>query len=80
MLDNSKCIEPKVYPIVHRFRSRIAKNNDSSQKWTITSDGQVRSQWTANKYMDLAMSDASNGAKLFIWDCHGGENHKWLRE
>ena len=34
--------------------------------------------YNTNKCIDLADSNAPNGAVVHLWDCYGGENQKWI--
>jgi hypothetical protein len=49
------------------------------QRWTFTSNGEIRTRLKRQKPGCLDVQDAktTNGAVFIIWDCWGGRNQQW---
>jgi hypothetical protein len=47
------------------------QNNQANQRWVTDDRGRLRSAHNTNKCLDA--SAASNGAAVYIYDCHDGE-------
>jgi hypothetical protein len=53
-------------------------NGSAAQNWSARNvDGEIRHPWT-KKCMDLSGPNYANGTPIWIWDCVGGANQKWL--
>jgi hypothetical protein len=47
-----------------------------AQRWTATSDGELRSG--TGRCLDVWAARTDNGARLATWDCHGGANQRFV--
>lgn len=49
--------------------------NVPSQKWGRQANGELKNE--TGYCLDIPNGNASQGAKLTMWDCNGGQNQKW---
>jgi beta-glucanase (GH16 family) len=56
----------------------VGCNGNSAQRFTLTGAGDLVNL-NANRCVDVSGWNVNNGAKLVLWDCHGGANQKWSR-
>lgn len=53
-------------------------NGNTAQQFVLGANGALVNQ-RANKCVDIEAWNANNGARIHLWDCHGGANQTWRR-
>ena len=56
----------------------VTCNGNPVQRFTLSAAGDLVNV-SANRCVDIAAWNNSNGAQLHLWDCVGGANQKWTR-
>jgi streptogrisin C len=54
----------------------VSCNGNRAQQFVLSAAGDLVSV-LANKCVDIGGWNGNDGARLIIWDCHGGANQKW---
>jgi len=80
MVSYHHCLIVHIYLFNYTNRGAVVmwpENNQTNQRWVTDDRGRLRSAHNTNKCLDA--SAASNGAAVYIFDCHDGEGgwDKW---
>ncbi len=55
------------------------RNNSSAQRWGLWNHTQeIRSEVADNRCLDIAGANYTDGARIQLWECYGGQNQKWF--
>jgi len=74
-----KCMDPAGGALTNGTPIQLVTcNGNPVQRFTLSSAGDLVNV-SANKCVDIDAWNPDNGARLILWDCHGGANQKWTR-
>ena len=55
------------------------RNNTSAQRWGLwNSTQEIRSEVADNRCLDISGANYTDGARIQLWECYGGQNQKWF--